>query len=251
MSRVRIPVLALLACCVGLFGATSAQAAENVTIHAAFSPDKLGAPTNVSGGGTFSNTTGKVPSPITKIVILGPAGLGLSTKGTGTCEASKIEASGPSVCPKNSVAGAGGGVGVFELAGSVIEEKFTLNLFRGPNENGKFVLLIYVNAVSPVSVQLVFKAPLITGPKPYGLGFEFEVPLIPTLPEASDASVKEANISIGATGVTYVNKGKKTHVKGIIVPKKCPKGGFPVETTFSFEDGTTNAAKATIPCPKK
>lgn len=251
MSRVRIPVLALIVCCMALFGAGVAQAEETVTIKAKFTPNKLGSPTNVSGEGSFTNTTGKVPSPITRIEIFGPAGLGLNTTGTGTCEAAAIEKSGPSVCPKDSVAGAGGGMGVFELAGSIIEEPFTLSLFRGPNEGGKFVLLIYVEARSPVSVQLVFKAPLIKGASPYGLGFAFEVPLIPTLPEASDASVKDARISIGATGVNYKKKGKLVKVKGLIEPKKCPKAGFPVESKFSFEDGSTVAAKAAIPCPKK
>jgi hypothetical protein len=250
MSRFRIPVLAALIACVSLLGAAAAQAEESVEIKAKFTPNKLGAPTNVSGEGEFHTNTGKVPTPLTHIVIAGPAGLGLNTKGTGTCDPKKLATVGPKACPKNSVAGAGGGLGVFELAGSEIQEPFELNLFRGPNRNGKFLLLIYVNAESPVSVQLVFEAPVITLPKPYGLGFAFEVPLIPTLPEASDASVRNAHISIGATKVSYVVKGKRVKVKGIIEPKKCPKGGFPIKSEFSFQDGTTVAPMTTIPCPK-
>lgn len=251
MSRVRIPVLTLLVGAASLLGVASAQAEESVTIKAQFTPNKLGSPTNVSGEGSFTNSTGKVPSPITKIVIAGPAGLGLNTKGTGTCDPAKLASIGPKACPKNSVAGAGGGLGVFELAGSEIQEKFELNLFRGPDRNGKFLLLIYVNAESPVSVQLVFEAPVSTLPKPYGMAFSFEVPLIPTLPEASDASVRNAHISIGATNVAYKVKGKLQKVKGLIEPKTCPKGGFPVKSEFSFQNESTVAAKTTIPCPKK
>jgi len=40
------------------------------------------------------------------------------------------------------------------------------------------------------------------------------------------------------------------HVKGIILPKRCPRGGWPVASTFSFEDGSTVMAKRSIPCPK-
>ncbi len=254
MYKVRIPVLAAVIGCVSLIGAMSAQAAETVTLKAEFSPEKLGAPTNAHGTGTFTNSTGKVPSPITKFELFGPAGLTLNVVGTGECTEKVILETGGKGCPKDSVAGAGGGLGVFELAGTEIQEKFTLNFYRGPDENGKTAFLLYVNAVSPVSVQLALKAQVVAGPAPYGLGLNIEVPLIPTLPEASNASVKEGFITLGATGVTYIKtvKGKKKleHVKGLVLPKKCPKSGFPVEATFSFEDGSTVPAKTTVPCKK-
>jgi hypothetical protein len=226
--------------------ASTASAEETVSIKAAFTPDVLGAPTFVSGSALFTNTTGRVPSPLSKVTIIGPAGLGLNLKGTATCTQAILEEKGPQGCPARSVAGSGGGEGVFELAGEVIEEAFTMNLFVGNNKPGHIEVLLYVNAVSPVSVQLVFHAPVVNEPKPYGLGFSFEVPEIKTLPEASNASVKSAHISIGATPAEQ----KQFHVTGITVPKKCPKGGFPDEAIFSFEDGSTVDAKSTIPCPK-
>ena len=45
-------------------------------------------------------------------------------------------------------------------------------------------------------------------------------------------------------------KRKLFHVEGIILPKKCPRGGWPVASKFSFEDGSTVLAKRTVPCPK-
>ena len=223
-----------------------AWAEEQVKISASFSPDKLGAPTLVKGNSEFSSTTARVPSPLSSVTIMGPAGLGLDLKGTATCSVAALEAMGPSACPARSVAGYGGGMGIYELAGQIIEESFTVQVFVGNNQPGHYEVLLYVNAVSPVSVQLVFHSLIVKEPKPYGLGFSFAVPEVKTLPEASNASVKTANLTLGATPAEQ----KHFHVAGILVPKTCPKGGFPDQAIFGFEDGTTVAAKSTIPCPK-
>jgi hypothetical protein len=253
MPRIRI-IVAAIAVCTLLVTAAVALAAETLTVTAAFSPDRLGAPTNVHGTATIHSTNELVPTPIIKTTVLGPAGLGLDVEGVGTCDPAKLEAAlEPKVCPTNSKAGFGGGTGVLVLGKEVIKEHFTLNFFRGPNENGHLVLLAFLNAITPVSVQLVLKAQVVKEPKPYGLGFTFMVPLIPTLPGASDASAEEIFITLGAPNAAYYRTvhGKRTlfHVKGIIVPKKCPHGGFPYKTEIGFADGTTNTVKGTIPCP--
>jgi hypothetical protein len=254
MSRIRILTVAVLACAL-LSTTATAQAEETVSITAAFSPDRLGAPTNVFGTATITSTTGPVPSPVTNISIFGPAGLGLDVQGVGICNPAALENSGPAGCPASSRAGFGKGIGLFELAKEVIKEGFTTDLFRGPNEGGHVTVLLYLNAVTPVSVQLVFKAPVVPEPKPYGLGFSFTIPPIQTLPGASDASLGSAQLTIGAPNAAYYEKvhGKRklVHVKGLIVPKRCPKGGFPVQTSFSFEDGSTVVSKSTIRCPPK
>jgi hypothetical protein len=254
MSRIQILALVIFSCA-SLATATAAQAEENVSISAAFSPDKLGAPTNVFGTATITSTTGPVPSPVTNISIIGPAGLGLDVNGVGICNPAALESNGPQACPASSRAGFGRGIGLFELAKEVIKEGFTTDLFRGPNEGGHVTVLLYLNAVTPVSVQLVFKAPVLPQPKPYGLGFSFVIPPIQTLPGASDASLGSAQLTIGAPNAAYYEKvhGKRklVHVKGLIVPKSCPTGGFPVQTRFSFEDGSTVVNKSTIRCPAK
>jgi hypothetical protein len=254
MSRIRILAAALVGCALLAIPA-GAQATETVNLHASFTPNVLGSPTNASGSTTVTNNAGGLPSPITGFTLKGPAGMKIDATGTGTCNAAAIEENGPSVCPKDSVAGSGGGMGALQLGTQVIEEPFTLNLFLGDNKPGHIVVLLYVEAVSPVSIQLVFTAPVEKESAPYGLGFHFNVPLIPTLPGASDASVLNAHLTLGATNVAYFKKvnGKRklVHVKGLILPKTCPAGGFPIESDFSFEDGSTNDIKIKTPCPKK
>lgn len=255
MSRFGIVIAALLGC-ICMTGATSAWAGENVSIKAKFTPNILGSPTNASGSATIMSTIpGEIPSPIVGFTIKGPAGLTLDTKGTGTCSVAILEGpAGPEGCPKNSVAGFGGGMGALKLGSQIIEEPFTLNFFLGDNRPGHTVLLLYVNAVSPVSIQLTFTAVVEKFPKPYGLGFHFNIPLIPTLPGASDATVETAHVSIGAPNVFYYTKvhgkRKRVHVKGLVLPKTC-HGGLPVESDISFQDGTNSETKLTLPCPKK
>jgi hypothetical protein len=253
MSRIRILAFVLVGCAC-LAAAAAVWAAETITVNVKFTPDKLGAPTNVSATSTFGSTAGGLPSPITEVTAYGPAGLVVDPRGVAICDPAKLEATlEPKVCPKSSKAGFGGGTGTLELAKEIIREPFTLDIFRGPNEHGRFTALIYVNAISPVSVQLVLKVQEIFGPKPYGAGFRFKVPLIPTLPGATDASVESAFLTLGAPNAAYYlkshGKRKLFHVKGIIVPKKCPRGGFPYKTEIGFADGTTNTVTGTIACP--
>ncbi len=243
-------------CCGAAVGAAPAQAEETVTItKAGFSPDALGVPTNVFGSANISSTDSPVPSPITHINVMGPAGLTLNLQGTGTCTVAILENSGPQACPADSKAGFGGGLGAYEIAKEVIHEEYTVDFFLGDNEPGHVELLIYLEGSSPVSIQLVFTAPVIQFPKPYGLGFSLNVPLIKVLPEASDASALSAFFTAGAKNVAYYKtiRGKREleHVKGIITPKTCPRGGWPAASEFSFEDSSTVKSTVKIPCPKK
>ncbi len=255
MSRARV-IVAMLACCVlGLGAAATAQAEETVNItEAGFSPNVLGAPTNAFGSATISSNL-PVPSPITHVNVYGPAGLTLNLEGTGTCTKERLENIGPSACPADSKAGFGGGQGVYSIANEVIEEPYSLDFFLANNKPGHVELLIFLKGSTPVSIELVFLATVFKGPAPYGLGFSVNVPLIKVLPEASDASAKTAFLTLGAHNVAYYKKvhGKRKlfHVKGIVLPKSCPRGGWQVASQFSFQDGSTEMAKRSVPCPKQ
>jgi hypothetical protein len=251
----RIATLALcLATLMALIGA-SAQAQETVQItQAGFSPAKLGQPTNAFGSAVIGSTEGPVPSPIEHVNVYGPAGVTLDLRGSGTCSEAALARIGPQACPANSRAGFGGGDGVYQLGGELVKEKYTLDFFLSDNRPGHVALLVFLQGHSPVSVEIVFGGKVITGPKPYGLGFSLDVPLIKVLPDASNASATSAFLTLGAHNVAYYRTvhGKRTlfHVRGIVLPKSCPHGGWPVASQFSFEDGSTIMAKRSVPCPK-
>lgn len=247
----RILLTTLLAC---LLSAAVAWAGNALIVHATFTPDKLGAPTNLSVTGSFVSSAGEPPLPITRFTIYAPAGMAVDAHGAGTCAATTLERLGPSGCPANSRVGFGGGVGVLELPRETIREPYTLDFFFAPREKGHLALLVYASAVSPVQVELVVVAREVPAPKPYGIGFSVEVPLITALPGASYASVESVFATLGATNVAYYKTvhGRKTlvHLKGIVVPKTCPHGGFPSRGTVDFADGTSLTVNPTIPCPR-
>ncbi len=252
----RGPIAAGLICAASLLLAATAQAEETVTItQAAFTPNQLGAPTNASGSATIGSTTGPVPSPIRHVNVFGPAGVTLDLRGTGTCKQEKLEQFGVTGCPANSRAGFGGGQGVYELGHEIIEEEYTLDFFLADNRPGHVSMLVFLSGHSPVVVEIILHAVVIKGPSPYGLGFSVNVPPIHVLPEASDASAKTAFLTLGAHNVAYYRKvhGKRRlyHVRGIVLPDRCPKGGWPVESQFSFEDGTSLTARRSVPCPSR
>lgn len=250
----RSAALSLVCCAASLLGASAAHAHELVHItNAVFSPNLLGAATDVLGNATIESTDLPVPSPIEHVEVFGPAGVTLDLAGSATCSRSPLERIGPSACPANSRAGGGGGLGAYEIGKQIVREPYELEFFLADNRPGHVAMLVLLTGHEPVSIELIFAATVIKGPPPYGLGFSLDVPLIKVLPEASNASATTASLNLGAKGQTYTKvihgKRRRLHVKGIVLPHHCPRGGWPVASRIRFFDGSTVMATHSIPCP--
>ncbi|MHB8242189.1 MAG: hypothetical protein ACYDHN_09375 [Solirubrobacteraceae bacterium] len=243
--------------CACLAMAVGAAASETVALHASFSPDRLGSPTNLSATATFSSTVAGPLSPVTAVTTYGPAGMSLDVRGAGICRAGarRLEALGPGACPGDSRVGFGRATGLLELAGEQIPEPLTLELFLAPRRDGHLTMLIYANAVTPTAQQFVMLATEVHAPRPYGLGVSIAVPTVASLPGASLGWVQSALVTLGAADIAYYRTihGRRTlvHVKGVTVPRSCPRGGFPLKAGVTFADGTTASPKTTIPCPSR
>jgi hypothetical protein len=242
--------------CLGGGGVAVGWPPQTFTLQAGFAPDALGVPTNLFTTMTFASGAGAgagVPEPVRDLIAYAPAGLAVDVQGISTCERTQLEAYGPSGCSPESRVGFGGGVVVLELEGSLVKESYTLDFFLAPAEHGHLAMLIYVDASNPVAVELVLSAREIRGRRPYGLGFQVEAPAVSTVPGAASASVESAYVSLGGANVAYYKtirgRRKLVHVKGLVAPTSCPGGGFPFETTVTFEDGTTSTARYASPCP--
>jgi hypothetical protein len=236
-----------------LAGAAIALASQTLTFSARLTPDKLGAPTNLSAETTITSNEGP-PSPVSSVVAYLPAGLKVYVGGIATCERKKLETDGAGGCPADSRVGFGGGVGVVQFGQEFVKESYTLDFFLAPSEDGHLAVLIYANAVSPVPVQLVLVGKEVAAPKPYGFGISVQVPPVSTIPGAANAAVESNYISIGSTNVAYYEtvhgKRKLVHIKGLTAPKTCSGHGFPFALAMSFADGTTSTADSTYPCPQ-
>jgi hypothetical protein len=249
---IRVWIIALAVGAAGLLAAF-AWAAETVEVRERFTPDRLGAPTNLSLIARVSSPAGGVPAPVDRLTIYAPGGLSLDARGAGTCSRAGLERRGPVACPIDSRAGFGGGVGVLPLPREVIRESYTLDFFFASTRPGRLSLLVYASATAPISVELVVVAREVRAPKPYGLGFSVEVPPISTIPGAAPASIESAFATLGAPNVAYHERvhgrWRLVHLRGLLVPRSCPPGGFPARATIDFADGLALTLDPIVPCP--
>jgi len=244
----------------GLAATSLAAAAPTVKFKAVPVPIKgfpgtgnhLGAGAAIQAEYKISGTEyGGFPPPLVGVNFYLPKGTVLHTSGFPTCAITKLEQVGPTGCPHASAAGPVGKVlGIVSFGSERVEEAATLESFYAPGGGISF----FTNGHSPVSLEILSKAHYVHLGGAGGFGPELigEVPLVSTVPGAPYASVKSISVKAGSA--------HKVHGKPVYygrVPKKCPKGGFPIKTEVIFDEGgavpvVPEVVKATYksPCPK-
>ncbi|MFI4977683.1 MAG: hypothetical protein ACHQC8_03230 [Solirubrobacterales bacterium] len=67
--------------------------------------------------------------------------------------------------------------------------------------------------------------------------------------------VKHLQLTIGPLNLIYYRRAGGTlvayHPRGILVPTRCPRGGFPFALSLGFADGTGATATSSVPCPTR
>jgi len=272
----RLAILAALCAAVVLCVPAAASAAPTVTFKARAVPipkpgggtyphtgnilgagAALQAEYRISGSGygaTPQNPAGGVP-PLAGVNFFLPAGAKINSKGFGSCAESTLKNTGPSGCKRKSIASPkGSALGEVTFGTERVPEAASLQAFFAPGKG----LLFYVAGSSPVSLEFVSAGSYVnSGRRPYGLELKTEVPAIATVPGAPLASTRTINVKVGAA----VKKGKRLLSYGTM-PKRCPKGGFPVKSELIFggsyggerefgipAETVTVTSKA--PCPRK
>ncbi|HEY7892777.1 MAG TPA: hypothetical protein VIC05_11270 [Solirubrobacteraceae bacterium] len=226
-----------------------AHATQIVSITTGFSPERLGAPTTVSLGFDVRTPDGSLPSALTGIDFHYPADLGLGTSdlGLATCNPAKAGYYGPSVCPANSIMGSGSALAKFQVSPEVSEESAKIVIVAGPSQHGYMNLLVTATGAYPVKAHILMTTLLEPG------RLHFNVPLVSGIPEGPDVAVVRVRIKIGGKLTYYERRhGKRIafHPQGIKLPRRCPRGGFRFNATFSFLDGSSVAAHTVVKCPR-
>jgi hypothetical protein len=230
-------------------GAASASATQLTSISAGFSPERLGSPTSLSLGFDVWTADGSLPSALTGISFHYPADLGIGMSGLGlaSCAPSKLSLDGPKACPPNSIMGSGSALAEFQVSPEISEETAQIALVAGPSQNGYLKLLITASGSYPVAARIVMSTLLLPGQ------LQINVPLVPGIPEGPDVAVVRVHVTIGGN-LTYYERshGKRVayHPQGILLPKRCPAGGFRFHADFSFLDGTQSQAQTVVKCPR-
>jgi len=236
---------------------SSAQASEAVKLQASFTPDRLGASTTIGFGFTIANTEGGLPSPLTHVDLRMPPNMNYITSSLGlaTCQPKRLEEKGLSGCPANSRLGMGNAfveVPFGQNAGHEIPE---IQALMGPPHNGNVVVLFYANGLAPVYAQIVFAGELVTGGGAFGEDLSAAIPLIPSVTNGPPVSIVNVKSTIGPNHLTYYKRVHGRLVgykpKGVSVPERCPRGGFPFNAQFAFLDGSAVNATTHVPCPPR
>jgi hypothetical protein len=191
---------------------------------------------------------GGFPPPLVGINFYTPAGTTLHPRGFVSCSPTALENIGPPACAKRSrVTISGRALGVVSLGQERVQEAVGIQAFFAPAG----ALQFYTSGSSPVSLEFVAPSHVAGARRPYAQKYTTTVPLIETVPGAPDASTLSIDIKIGAA----FRRGKKVTYYGTM-PRKCPKGGFPLKSELMFA-GLGGLAPATVvttykaPCPRK
>ena len=205
-------------------------------------------------GATAQNPNGGIP-PISQVNFYLPAGARLHPQGFGTCSEATLKNVGPAGCKPSSIASPVGNVlGEVTFGTERVPEEAELRAFFAPRGG----LLFYTAGHSPVALEIVSSGHYVNShQRPYGLKLITLVPPVASVPGAPLASVRRIKIKAGAA----IKKGRSLISYGYM-PRKCPKGGFPVKTEVTFggsfgpgrEFGIpaqTQTATYRAPCPKR
>jgi hypothetical protein len=248
-------VLGATACLLAAAPAVSG-AAERVTLHASFSPDRLGASTTIGFGFQISNTEGGAPAPLQGLDLRLPKGIDYltTTLGLAICQPAALAAHGLAGCSPNARLGFGSAYVEVPFGTSSAYEIPDIQALMGPPRDNNIVVLFYADGREPISAQLVFEGELIVGSGTLGGSLTAAVPLIPSVSAGPPVSIVSVQATIGPEHLIYYRHvGGRTvrfRPQGVSVPLRCPRGGFPFDAGFSFADGSTATAATAVACPR-
>lgn len=248
--------LALSLCLLPLLLASpcTAQAAQRVRLYASFTPDRPGVSTTITFGFAVTSAKGHVPSPLQRVDLHLPAGIGIvrNTLGTAVCEPSHLYANGPNGCPRDSKVGYGTALAEVPYGPLAVHEKATINAYRGESEGENLTVLFFAEGWSPVFADIVFPGQLLQDSNPYSESINTQIPLVPSLPGGANVSIVQFQSTFGPEHLLYDREvnGELVyfHPRGVTVPLTCPSAGYPFAGDFSFEDGTRFTAHTSVPC---
>lgn len=225
--------------------AVPAPAATLATLTPSFSPDRLGAKTGLTFTILYTGGEFNVPSPVLRSVVRLPAGLSLDIPHLRSCSIARLKAHGPSGCPAQSKIGTGHALTAVHAGSQTLTEDVALWAFLGPFRIGQPTLEILAQGSTPLQRRVVLTGAVVAGEAPYGEELLLSVPSIPTLPLEPAASMVSFTLTIGASG-----RHRSKDANSVLVPSRCPAGGFPFAAEFTYADGSQGSAVATAACPR-
>jgi hypothetical protein len=223
---------------------TPAQAETAATIAPSFSPDRLGAKGALTLTISYAGERG-LPSPVRMSVVKLPAGLGVDIPTLRSCSAARLRTRGASGCPAQSQIGSGQALLEGDAGSQLITESVKLWIFLGPLHGFQPTFEVLGQGYTPLEERIVLGGTVIPAAAPYGEALAMEVPPFPTLPLEPDASLATLTLTVGTRA-----HGLARGANAVVVPGRCPVGGFPFATESTYADGSASSNLATAICPQ-
>jgi hypothetical protein len=224
-------------------GGETATSETTARIRTSFSPNRLGAKAAFTFTVHYSGGEFGAPSPVRKAVLHLPPGLRMNIPTLRDCTRAHLQARGASGCPARSQIGSGHALADVHAGSELEREEATVWAFLGPLQNGNPTIEILGQGYTPLDERVVVTGVVLPDRAPYGEELVMSIPPIPTIPLEPDASIVSFSLTIGGTRFRAHNPNT------VIVPSRCPAGGFPFAADFTYADGSTSSATATVSCP--
>jgi hypothetical protein len=240
--------LLMLVCAGASASPTPAQTSENsesARITAALSPNRLGAAARLNVDITYGKTESELPPPVRHALLRLPAALGIDIPSLRSCSAAHLRAHGGRGCPPQSLIGSGQALTDALLGSQLLSEHVALSLFVGPLVNLEPTFEILAEALTPFRERVVIVGRVLPDDPPFGEDLSIALPPIRTLPLEPDASIVALSLSIGPRP-----GARSRQSNAVLVPARCPPGGFPFAIESGFADGGSSKTLTTAPCPR-
>lgn len=223
------------------------RAMTSATIAPSLSPDRLGARGALTVAIHYRGEAGEfgVPAPVRGVILHFPSGLALHVPELRSCSAAQLRARGVRGCPAQSRVGGGYALLEARPASAPIRENVSLAAFLGPPRHLQPTVELFGQGRTPIDKRMVLTGALSLDHPPYGEQLTMHIPAIPTQPLEPDASIVTFSLTVGTAA-----RAASPHANAIVIPRRCPAGGFPFAAEFSYADGSQSSADATAPCPR-
>jgi hypothetical protein len=208
--------------------------AQNLRV--AISPGKSGTarkPKPASIGVTISSPTVEPATTETVSLSLGK-GIEFNNRAFPTCTLQTISAVGNlSRCPKGSIVGRGTARAKGFLGTTIVPETLKVTAVNSPGDS----LQLYVVGTSPVTISGPITGKLVKASGKYGYKLNVRLPqyLQEVIEGTAWAPLVYFHVDVKAT--TTVRRGGRAVRVPYVQTVKCPKGGWPFEAAFTFDQG--------------
>ncbi len=229
---------------IGTGSAEAAGSQTSATLTPTLSPNRLHAKGALTLTIRFAGGDFGVPSPVRRLLVKLPAGLGLDIPALRSCSAARLRARGARGCPAQSRIGSGHALVESHAGSQLITENIALWMFLGPLHNFTPTFEVLGAGDTPLRKRVVLSGTVVPDRAPYGEGLTMSIPPIPTLPLEPDASIAALTFTVGTSRHRLARDANT-----VVVPASCPVGGFPFAAEFTYGDASTSSSLATALCP--